>query len=55
MTIKKRSVLLIAMFIKLISNERMKHDYDGEEHGSGGWSKNGEECHRAHPYRNLQG
>ncbi len=37
------ALFCIFLFIKLISNERVKHDYQGEEHGSGGWSKNGEE------------
>ncbi len=36
-------IFCVALFIKLISSERIKHDYQGEEHGSGGWSKNGEE------------
>ncbi len=36
-------IICLVLFIKLISSERAKYDYQGEEHGSGGWSKNGEE------------
>ncbi len=37
------ALLFIGLFIKLISHERVKHEYQNEEHGSGSWSKNGEE------------
>ncbi|MBR5227744.1 MAG: type IV secretory system conjugative DNA transfer family protein [Clostridia bacterium] len=36
-------VAFIYLTIKLIVKSRKSHDYEGEEHGSSDWSKNGEE------------